>query len=411
MKILIVSTYDSHGGAPRAARRLHSALLEIGHESKMLVFQKLSDDYTIIGPTSRLERVTNFFRIYIDAIPIKLRRKKPESLFSVGLLPNATLIQKINRLKPDLVHLHWIGGGMLRFEDIENIKAPIVWTLHDNSPFTGGCHIMWDCEKYKDSCGACPRLFSVKENDLSRWIIQRKLKHSQYLQKAIIVGVSQWISRCAKESKVFSRNRVNTIPNPLNTNIYYPIPKQMARNLFQLPQERRLVLFGAISSTSDINKGFRELCVALDLIKTDVDIVIFGASAPEALPSLPHKIHYAGILYDDQSLAILYSACDVVVVPSRQESFGQTASEAMSCGTPVVAFATTGLLDIVDHKINGYLAEPFNSLDLATGIDWILNNEQYPDISRLARDKCLRVFNDHIVAKKYVAIYQEAVLQ
>ena len=225
----------------------------------------------------------------------------------------------------------------------------------------------------------------------------------------LIVGVSSWLSHCAKESRLFADARVETLPNPLDTDIYFPVDRNTARNLFCLPLDRRLVLFGALNSTSDINKGFRELCLALDLLKTDADLVIFGASSPKNPLPLSQKIHYVGVLYDDQSLALLYSACDVMVVPSRQESFGQTASESMACGTPVVAFAKTGLLDLVDHKVNGYLAEPFSSEDLALGIDWVLTHKQYSEVSRSAREKSVKCFNSGVVTEKYLALYHDVI--
>jgi glycosyltransferase involved in cell wall biosynthesis len=120
------------------------------------------------------------------------------------------------------------------------------------------------------------------------------------------------------------------------------------------------------------------------------------------------KVHYMGRLHDDISLAVLYSAADVMVVPSIRESFGQTASEAMACGTPVVAFGATGLLDIVDHKINGYLASPYESDDLENGIAWVLSLDDvgYKSLSSNARDKAEKAFSIELMARKYISLFR-----
>ena len=114
-----------------------------------------------------------------------------------------------------------------------------------------------------------------------------------------------------------------------------------------------------------------------------------------------------GHLHDDLSLRLLYSAIDVLVVPSRKEAFGQTASESMACATPVVAFGATGLLDIVDHKVNGYLAKPFESEDLANGIEYLLNAPNYGELCKNARDKVVKNFDSAVIAAKYEELYNK----
>lgn len=116
-------------------------------------------------------------------------------------------------------------------------------------------------------------------------------------------------------------------------------------------------------------------------------------------------VHYTGLFNDDVSLRLLYSSIDILIVPSRKEAFGQTATEAMACATPVVAFGTTGLLDIVDHKVNGYLAKPFNTEDLANGIKYILNTPNYDELCHNARQKVIQEFDTEVVAKQYIELY------
>jgi glycosyltransferase involved in cell wall biosynthesis len=410
MKILIVNTYDITGGAARAAYRLHRALLSQSIDSQMLVHNKSSDDYTVTTETGKFAKELNRLRPYIDSIPGRFYKERTKLLFSPSWFPFSNIVSRINAINPDIVHLHWICGGMITIEDIAKIKAPIVWSLHDDWAFTGGCHIKWECERYKECCGICPRLGSEKENDLSRKVFNRKHHVFSKLPNLTIVGLSRWLERCAKESRLFRHNKIVNLPNPIDTSIFKPFDKQLSRELSNLPQHKKLVLFGADSVTSNLNKGFKELCEALHKLKTNnIELVVFGSSEPKESQNFGFKTHYLGHLYDDVSLVTLYSAVDVMVVPSLQEAFGQTASEAMACGTPVVAFGHTGLLDIVDHINTGYLAKPCDIDDLAYGIDSILNALNYDELCYNAREKILKEFDSKVVAKKYIELYKELI--
>lgn len=408
LKILHVNTLDIKGGAARAVHRLHKSLLAQNIDSQMLVQNKSSDDFTVISDNTKIGKFFNKFRPHLDSIPIRFYKNRTKTLFSPSWLPFSNIVDKINEINPDIVHLHWICNGMIRIEDISKIKVPIIWTLHDNWAFTGGCHIMWECKKYKYNCGACPRLGSDKENDLSRKTFNRKQKTFLQMKNITIVGVSKWLTNCSKNSTLLKDKKHISLPNPIDTNIFKPFDKEKSRELWDLPKDKKLVLFGANSATSDLNKGFKELSEALyKLNNKNIEFVVFGSSEPKESQNFGFKTHYLGHLHDDISLVTLYSAVDVMIVPSLQEAFGQTASEAMACGTPVVAFGTTGLLDIVDHKVNGYLAQPFDTSDLANGIEWILNNENYEELSQKAREKVLKEFDSVLVANKYIELYKE----
>ncbi|GAB4527452.1 MAG: hypothetical protein Kow0063_02730 [Anaerolineae bacterium] len=173
------------------------------------------------------------------------------------------------------------------------------------------------------------------------------------------------------------------------------------------------MLFGAVNSVNDPRKGFQFLKQAMQLLAKDgwsktAEAVIFGASEPSTHYDLGLKAHYLGYLHDDISLALIYSAADVAVVPSIQEAFGKTALEAMACGTPVVAFGATGLLDIVEHQQTGYLAQPYEPADLAKGIAWVLEDvERLRDLRHQARARVEREFDIQHVAKRYLALYEE----
>lgn len=407
MKVLIVNSSDIQGGAARATYRLHKSLLGIGVDSQMLVQSKSTDDVTVIGPSTKIQQAIAKIRPTLDSIPVLNYKKRSKSLFSPSWLPFSNIVKTINMINPDVVHLHWITGGMMRIEDILNINAPIIWSLHDNWSFTGGCHVKWECENYKKMCGECPRLGSNNVNDLSRKVYNRKKKIYNQLPNIKIVALSNWLANCARDSSLLKGHSVVNLPNPIDINIYSPIDKNRARNLLNLPTNKKLILFGAMNATSDINKGFSKLTQALDIIDSNnTEIIVFGSSQSQDSNSFRQKIHYIGHLYDDISLRILYSAADVMIVPSLQENLSNVIMESLACGTPVVGFNVGGNSDLIDHLENGYLAENLSVEDLSKGIEWVLFESIEKEISKKSRMKVVNNFESKKIAKKYLELYK-----
>lgn len=410
MKILIVNTSDINGGAARAAYRLHRALLDQKIYSQMLVSQKSIDDYTILGPETKMDKVmlAMKIRVKLDQLPLKLYKNRTRTPFSPAWLPFSNIVDKINNINPDIVHLHWINFGIVRIEDLARIKVPIVWSLHDMWAFTGGCHYDEECGAYKSSCGNCKVLASGKVNDLSRKVFSRKQNTFSKISNMTIIGLSHWLESCAKESTLLKDKKVVNLPNPIDTNIFKPVNKDISKELWNLPRNKKFVLFGAMDATSDPRKGFDKLNKALHKLEDkNIELIVFGSSEPEEVYDLGHKIHFLGQLHDDVSLATLYNAVDVMVVPSLQENLSNAILESLACGTPVVAFNIGGNSDMIEHKRNGYLAKPFETSDLSNGIQWILNSLSYEELCQNARKKVLQEFDSVIVAKKYIKLYEE----
>jgi len=412
MKILIVNTSDIQGGAARAAYRLHQALLVTGMDSQMLVQSKYSDDFNVIGPQTKVQKVLGKLRPTLDSIPVHRYIERSKTMFSPSWLPFSGLVDKINVLKPDVVHLHWVAGGMMRIEDLAKINGPIVWSLHDMWAFTGGCHYDEECGKFKKACGGCPVLGSNKSKDLSANIWQRKKVSFSKHANLTIVGLSQWLANEAKSSSLFSQTSVVNLPNPIDTAFFSSFDKQQARELLNLPLDKKLVLFGAMGATSDLRKGFKELSQALEQLDSqNTELVVFGSSQPKTPQGFKQKSHYLGQLHDDVSLRVLYSAADVMVVPSLQENLSNAIMESLACGTPVVGFNIGGNSDLIVHQQTGYLAKPFEVTDLAAGIDWVLSAPNYSDLCQNAREKVLREFDSHVVAEKYIDLYESVLLR
>jgi len=411
IKVLLLNTSDIKGGAGRAAYRLHQGLQIISVDSQMLVQDKSSDSKTVIAPSTRLGESLARTRVAFDRLPLKFYPKRAQSTFSLQWLPDKA-VPKIAQLEPDIINLHWIGEAFIRVETMSKFNRPLVWTLHDMWAFTGGCHYSQDCDRYTASCGTCPQLCSRENWDLSRWVWQRKSKDWKNLNLTIVTP-SRWLGKCASSSSLFKNIRVEIIPNGLNVGTYKPLHRQAARELLKLPQDKKIILFGSLQATGDKRKGFHLLQPALQELsksgwKDKLELVVFGSSKPEHPPELGFKAHYLGTFSDDLSLAIVYSAADVLVLPSTQENLANTVMEALACGTPCVAFDIGGMPDMIEHQKNGYLAQPYKIEDLAQGIAWVLENkERHQKLSYHAREKVEQEFTLEIQASRYVSIFSE----
>jgi glycosyltransferase involved in cell wall biosynthesis len=409
MKILIVNISDLKGGASRAAYRLHQALLTEGVDSHMLVAQKQSsDDRVHTLNATKKERGLNLLRPTIDNFAVTRYKNRKEAAFSPAIIGSLGVIDTINAMRADVVHLHWIVGAMIRIEDLVKIEAPIVWSLHDMWAFTGGCHYDDGCGAYEQYCGNCQVLGSSKEHDLSRKIYERKKRVFSQIDNLTIVGLSQWISESAKRSTLLAEKRHINLPNPIDTSFFKPFDREKARELWSLPQDKKLVLFGAMGATSDPRKGFKELSEAIvQLPKDGIELVVLGASKPLDGESFGLQTHYMGTLHDNVSLITLYSAVDVVVIPSLQENLSNVIMESLSCGTPVVGFDIGGNSDMIEHQKIGFLATPFESSSFAKGIEWVLKEENHQFLSLNAREKVKKEFDFQVVAKQYMKLYEE----
>jgi len=178
-----------------------------------------------------------------------------------------------------------------------------------------------------------------------------------------------------------------------------------------LPPHKKLLLFGAVNATGDQRKGFQFLPMAMQRLGQDlrknIELVVYGSSEPRDPPDFGLPVHYLGNIQDDTALASLYSSVDAMLVPSREDNLPNSAVEAISCGTPVVAFRVGGLADIVDHKQNGYLANTFSADDLAHGIEWVLaDDSRIASLSERARSKAVAKFDLGKVAGAYRSLYE-----
>ncbi|KAF3888365.1 MULTISPECIES: glycosyltransferase family 4 protein [Nostocales] len=413
MKVLHLNVSDLIGGASRAAYRLHQGLMGIGVQSQMLVQTQDSNDQTVIGPNTKLGKEFSKLRPALTGLPLKLYPGGELTEYSSSWLPDS-IATRVPQLAPDVINLHWISKGYIQIKTLAKLNKPLIWTLHDMWAFTGGCHYSHNCDRYMNSCGACPQLGSDRNWDLSRWQWQSKTKHWRPLHLTL-VSPSSWLAKCTQASSLFKNRRVEVIPNGLDIQRYKPVNRQIARGLLNLPQDKQLVLFGAINATSNQRKGFHLLYPALQSLSQSrwcerLELVIFGSSQPQNPPKFGFQSYYLGTLNDDISLALLYAAVDVFIAPSTDDNLPNTVMEALACGTPCVTFNIGGMPDMIEHQKNGYLAQPDNTEDLAQGVAWILENkERHEKLCYFARFKVEQEFTVEKQAYRYLALYDELV--
>jgi glycosyltransferase involved in cell wall biosynthesis len=415
MKTLLLNRTDIEGGAARAAYRLHTGLNLSGIDSKMLVGLKFSDDITVIAPKTKLEKGMSILSPILDTMLLGLYRKRERIIFSPAIIPE-NIAKKVSLHNPDLIHLHWIAEGFLRIETLRKFQKPIIWTLHDMWAFTGGCHYDNSCGRYKDSCGRCPQLNSKKPYDISYWIMKRKKRAWKHLNITIVTP-SKWLAESAKNSSLFKNHCIEVIPYGIDTKRFKPFDKKIARDILSLPQNKKLILFGAMQSMTDKRKGFLFLDHAMQSLVEKgwfekIELIVFGASKPFDKDYFGLQTTYMGQVKDDVSLALLYAAADVFIAPSIQENMSNAVMEALSCGTPCVAFNIGGMPEMIVHENTGYLAKPFDPEDLAKGIEWIIEDEKrWNVLSQQARQKVEKEFKLEIMAQEYLDLYNEVLIK
>jgi glycosyltransferase involved in cell wall biosynthesis len=415
LKVVHLNTYEGNGGAGRACLRLNNALKASGTDSSVLVFTHLKES------TETKALSNNFFQKALAVLYILAERylvqffvkalKTPFSLQWFG----RSVIKHPDVKNADIIHLHWINHGFLSpkfLAQLDELEKPIVWTFHDSNAFTGGCHVRYACEHFHKECGFCPLLKKSHKNDISHQTWMRKSRAYSELN-CHIVAPSQWMADSVKFSSLMGFRAVTVIPNTIETNVFKPYVKAEAKKMLKIPADKFVLMSGFMPSKNDKHKGTEYLIEALNdlstrpgVVKEDIELLIFGNKDNADMPEFPFKTTFLGTISNDEHLAKCYSAADVFITPSLEDNLPNTVMEALSCATPVVAFATGGIPDMVKHLENGYLAEYQNAEDLATGIEWLYQDENAPDIQKEARKTILTYFSEPVIAEKHMDLYQ-----
>lgn len=412
MNILHVSMFDAIGGAGRSANRLHSALRECKVDSRMRVLRKECADPLTISGASLQKRLMMQIQNKFDQLNLSRFSKHETTYYSLGNV-SAGLVEELNQSKADLLHLHWVTG-MLSIEDIGRIKKPIVWTMHDKWALGGADHLSGDELKFNHSS------ILVENSPLERLhikVYERKVK-SWDAGAFTLICPSLWMEKAARQSKLFAKSKIVCIPNAIAANSFWkPRSKPGSRKELNLPLDKKIIFFGAYGGGHDPNKGLDLLIKSLQRHKAlypmeELEIIICAdVSSSEYLANeCPYMIHWLGNIASDEKMRDLYSASDLVALPSRIENFPNSALEAHCCEVPVIAFDVGGIENIVQHKQTGWLAPPFDIESFANGIYWALSDPgRLRGLGDRARYFAKSNFDNEIIAKKHIELYQEII--
>ncbi len=419
MKITIINTMDVQGGAARAAYRLHKGLHGIGANSTYFVRDRRLNEPTV--------------RQFVpdpsgDAVQLRQERKAElKAAYDVYKDTRSGDMEQfsqervdgdenffVQRPPADVFNLHWVSG----FVDYElfftkqRTQSPVVWTLHDLNPFTGGCHYDLGCGKYLDQCGACPLLGSDQDDDLTRRIFESKKEifDAWPAHMLHIVTPSQWLRDEARSSALFKKFDATCIPNSIETDVFKPTDKEQARTLLGLPLDARIILFMS-HQVSLARKGFKELVRALSLMPDTENLVLLGiGDKAEATIDAPFQVFQIDYISGDDQVALIYSAADITAVPSQQDNLPNTMVESLSCGTPVVGYHVGGIPDLVKDGETGFLAPAGNTAALSAAfVDALSDLDRLRSYGASGRELIEKTCAPNVQAAAYMDLYQRVI--
>jgi glycosyltransferase involved in cell wall biosynthesis len=366
LRILHFSTGDSAGGAAQAATRLHAALADAGHDSRMIVRQKGSGRADVLEVPPYLDP----WRARARRL-LRRREETPPPAFNLDVTPDIRrdLFYSYGPDEVDVVVLHSITR-LLTVQEIrslhEHYRAPPVWALADQAPLTGGCHYSYDCDGYTARCGRCPQLGSDREDDRSRTVLERRLELLSPLPIVFVAassGVEGWVRRSA----AFGSHRVERIPAISDDRVFRPFDRRAARDLLEVPQDAFVVLLGA-GSLVHPRKGVVDYAVPAlrQLDEPRLFVLTVGARGDEL--ELPCPSRALGPLSDPVAIALAYQAADVYLCPTIADAGPLMIPESLLCGTPVVAFDVGYAVDLVRDGETGYVVRSRDPRDLAAAL-------------------------------------------
>ena len=405
MNILHINQSDLAGGASIAGYRLHQGLLTQGIDSRLLVAMvKTKNDRVDSAPRSRiLNKLTSPITqqlglYYIDNLATF-------NLFQHSFFKNANVINFHN--------LHHGEKGYFNYLAIPSLtkNKPAVFTLHDMWSFTGHCTYSYDCDRWKTGCGKCPYPDVYPAIARDNTSIEWKLKNWAYQHSNLtIVTLSRWLTEQVKQS-MLKDFPIHYIPNGINTEVYQPLDSQDCKSVLGIPKDKKVLMFAATNLT-EARKGGNLLLKALqhlpNSLKAETVLLTFGNGSEAIADTVDMPVLNLGYISNDRFKAIVYSAADLFVFPTRADNLPLTLQESMACGTPMVSFKIGGVPDLVRPGITGYLAHPEDTEDFCNGIVQLLEEQNLRDrLSENCRAIALEEYSLELQAQRYIELYHQ----
>lgn len=317
------------------------------------------------------------------------------------------LLKEIDAFQPDVVHMHVIHGYYINYGLIMNYfkekNIPVVWTLHDCWAFTGHCAYFTaaNCEKWKTQCEQCPipHDFPNTYLDRSKANYNRKKKVYGDMQNLVLAPVSQWLGDLVKES-FLGKHEIQVVYNGIDVDVFKPSVSNFKK---KLGVEGKYLLLG-VAQGFDERKGLKDFFKLSEMLPDDYQVVLLGAMedeiaiAPTSVIALPKTESL-------QELVEAYSAADVLLSLSYEETFGLTPVEAMSCGTPAIVYNNTAQPEHITPE-TGFVVENGDLDTLVTRIKTLCENGK-ANYSEACRERAVNVYNKDNCYNMYITIFDK----
>ena len=370
-KYVHITFSDDSGGAAIAAYRLHSAMLDNGLDSKMVVFdKKRSEDAIYTISRNNLELYFEKFKTYVIADRGYIYDKNL-GFYSKFIIGND--VKKNNIIaSADVIIIHWICKGILNVKnivDLLKLDKEVFWVMHDMFPITGGCHHSFDCEKYKSGCVNCP-FSGIRKNEAHKQLI-KKCRLTQF-DNMHWIAPSKWLFDRASCSNAVDKDRLYNIPNIISKN-FFPLNRDFSKTALGLDAEKKYILFGADGIATN---PYKRIDVFFDVLnklyekdKNGIEVLIFGSGSNSTISDeIPYKTHFMGIIHDERTMNLLYNASNVFVSTSMAENYPLTIQEAKYCNLPIISFDVGGTSDVIGNSTNDKLIKLFDVSAMADAL-------------------------------------------
>lgn len=339
-----------------------------------------------------------------------------ETLFSGD--SSAWDVSKIKAVQnSDVINFHWVSE-FLNTESLQliaNLGKPIVWTLHDESAYTGGCHYTFGCKNYSKSCSSCPQVI-----DKLSWLPKFNLKARSKLKTIPLSFIcpSNWIQSKLHSSKVFNKNlhRSHVIPNSINLSTFKPQESKLIASIKKelgIEKDAFCILIGSFSLDEDrkgtnlILNALRELKILLETRNLFSKIVVLSYGKG-SLPINSYNSLHCGFLNKDEEIVRILNVADLFISMTREDNLPNTIMESLACATPVISSDVGGISDMVENGYNGLLVERDNSKEMAKSIFYaMLNKSELTNWSLNARKSAELKYSHQKQGSEYLKVFSK----
>lgn len=405
----------SAGGAFVAAQRLNLALNELGEiKSEHYVYTGKPGNYKLWAKGFIKSKYAFFIHALEKLDFLRSEKSKNERFaFSHGLTGLNVSNWKMVK-EADVIHLHWINKGFISLNGMEKLASlnkPVVWTCHDQWPFTGGCYYSYECNNYQTGCGDCMYLKNPGPEDLSRIVFLKKQSVWGKFNRLKFITPSRWLAEIGLKSSLTKGCEVDSIPNGIDTQLFSP-RQNVHPDSGSLSKSSFKIMYAA-ANLADKRKGFDQFRQVLAVLKNkgieNIEVILVGENKyPENL-DLAYPFHFTGYISNPEIISQWYNLADLYITTSVMDNLPTTVMESLACGTPVAAFSSGGVPEMVINNTTGILVAVNEILELANGIsDYIsLGKEEKIKMSENCRSKALAEYDQKVVAGKYLEVYKK----